>query len=58
MFEWLSENYMTVIIIAVIAAVLAWDIVYLIKKRKKGGLCSGCGNCSGCSGCKSTKNNK
>ena len=54
MFTWLAENYMTVIIIAVVAALIIADIVYLIRQHKKGGLCSGCQSCSGC--CQSCKN--
>ena len=35
MFTWLAENYMTVIIIAVVAALIIADIVYLIRQHKR-----------------------
>ena len=58
MFEWLANNYMTVIIIAVVALVLGLDVIYLIRQRKKGGMCSGCQGCSGCSNCKNCGSHK
>ena len=58
MFEWLAENLMTVIIIAVVAAVLVLDVIYLARQHKKGGMCSGCQGCSGCSDCKGCGSHK
>ena len=51
MIEWFAENFITIIITAVVAAVLALDIIYLIRQHRKGGLCSGCQGCSGCGEC-------
>ena len=44
----------------VIALLLAWGIacVVFLRRRKKRGGCSGCGgNCAGCSGCNSREKN-
>ena len=58
MFEWLANNYMNVIIVSTVSAVLILDIVYLAVQRKKGGMCSGCQGCSGCSNCKNCGSHK
>ena len=54
MFEFVSQNLSTIIISAVVFAVIILDIVYLVRRKKQGKNiceCSGCnGNCSGCSG--------
>ncbi len=45
MLEWLTENYQTILILAVVAGIIVLDIVYLVRKKKKGGIC---GSCDGC----------
>ena len=49
MLAWLLENMATVIICAVLIAVVAAIIVSMVKNRKKGKFSCGCG-CAGCSG--------
>ena len=54
MLEFIAENLSTIIISAVVFAVIILDIVYLVRRKKQGKNiceCSGCnGSCSGCSG--------
>lgn len=45
MFAWITENIATIIICAVLMAVVAAIVVSMIKNRKKGNC--GCG-CAGC----------
>lgn len=47
MFAWLSENIATVIICAVLIAIVAAIIVKLIKDKKQGKSSCGCG-CADC----------
>lgn len=47
MFAWLLENIATVLICAVLVAVVAAIIFSMVKKRKKGKSSCGCG-CSSC----------
>ena len=54
MIEWLYANLSTIIISAVIAAVLVLAVVSLVRDKKKGKsiTCSGsCGSCDACMGC-------
>ncbi len=47
MLEWISANLSTIIISAVVFLIIALDIVYLVRQRKKGkSLCGN--NCAGC----------
>lgn len=47
MFEWIVSNLSTIIICAVVFAIIILDIVYLIRTKKKGkNLCGS--NCAGC----------
>ena len=47
MFAWISENLGTIIICAVLVAVVAAIIAYMIRNNKKGKSSCGCG-CAGC----------
>lgn len=47
MLTWLTENLGTILICAVLLAVVAAILVYLIRSRKRGKSSCGCG-CSGC----------
>ena len=47
MLAWLSENIATIIICAVLIAVVAAIIVSMVKNRKKGEPSCGCG-CANC----------
>lgn len=49
MFTFLVENLATIIISAVILAVVTLIIIKMRKDKKAGKSCSGCG--SGCAGC-------
>lgn len=49
MLLWLMENYITVIICAVLALAVAAVIVSAIRNKKKGKSACSCG--SGCTGC-------
>lgn len=47
MFEFLAQNYVTILVGAVVLAIFVAVIMSLVKKKKSGG-----GSCScGCSGC-------
>lgn len=49
MLAWISQNLATIIICAVLVAIVAAIIIYMIKKRKQGkSVVCNCGNCSGC----------
>ncbi|MCL2024116.1 MAG: FeoB-associated Cys-rich membrane protein [Oscillospiraceae bacterium] len=49
--EFITENIGTIIAGGVVIALLAWAVVYLLRKKKRGG-CAGC-DCNGaCEGCK------
>ena len=55
MFEFISQNISTIIISAVVFAVIILDVIYLVRRKKQGKNiceCSGCngGGCSGCNG--------
>ena len=47
MFAWISENISTIMICAVLLAVVAAIIVNMVKNRKKGKASCGCG-CADC----------
>ena len=49
MLQWIASNIWTIIICAVLIAVIAAIIINMIKKKKAGKsmVCS-CGSCSGC----------
>ena len=47
MFAWLSENIATIIICAVLIAIVAVVIVRMVKNKKKGKSSCGCG-CADC----------
>ena len=47
MIEWLSNNYPTIIICAVLVAVIALIIVKMVKDKKKGKSACGC-KCASC----------
>lgn len=47
MLTWICENIATIVICAVLIAVVAAIIAGMAKNRKKGKSCCGCG-CSGC----------
>ena len=49
MFSWLCQNIATIIVCAVLIAIVALIIVYLRRKKKNGSNCScgcGCENCA------------
>ncbi len=48
MFEWISENIATLIVCAVLIALVAAVIVFMIRNRKKGRGSCPCGSCGGC----------
>ncbi len=59
MIEWLYANLSTIMISAVIAAVLVLAVLSLVRDKKKGKsiTCSGsCGNCGACKGCSAVAN--
>ena len=47
MFEWISENIATILICAVLLAVVAFIIAGMVRDRKKGKSSCGCG-CAKC----------
>ncbi|MEE1155588.1 MAG: FeoB-associated Cys-rich membrane protein [Acutalibacteraceae bacterium] len=47
MIEWLSANIGTIIVGAIVLAILLLVVCYLLKNRKQGKTSCGC-NCSGC----------
>lgn len=47
MLAWLSENIATIIICAVLIAVVAAIIIHMVKNKKKGKSSCGCG-CADC----------
>ncbi len=47
MFTWISENMGTIVIGAILAAVVAAVIVHMVRNKKRGRSSCGCG-CSGC----------
>ncbi len=50
MLEWIASNLSVIIICIVVFAIIIFDIIYLIRTKKKGkSLCGG--NCSGCAMC-------
>lgn len=50
MLAFISDNAATIIISAVVLAVIVIDIIYLVRQRKKGKhICSGC--CENCGRC-------
>lgn len=50
MLDWLSQNYGTLIVLAIVAIAVGAVIFRMIKNRKKGGSSCGC-SCSSCSAC-------
>ena len=52
MLAWFSENMGTIIICAILAAVVALIVIYKVRQKKKGvsscGCGCGCGDCPGC----------
>lgn len=49
MFSWLSQNIATIIVCAVLIAIVTLIIVYMRRKKKNGSNCScgcGCENCA------------
>lgn len=58
MFAWISGNIATIIICAVLIAIVAAIIVSMVRNKKKGKSSCGCG-CAGCAmsgSCHSQKN--
>lgn len=54
MLQWLSEHFSTVLVAAVLLAVVLRIIKGLIANHQKGKSACGCGcSCSGCTGCSS-----
>lgn len=47
MLSWICENMATIIICAVLTAVVIWIIAGMVRKKKEGKSSCGCG-CSGC----------
>ncbi len=47
MFEWIANNYGTIIVAVILAAVIALVIVLMVKDKKKGKTSCGCG-CANC----------
>ena len=51
MFAWLAENLGTIVISVVLLAIVAAVVIYLIRQKKQGKHTCGCsGGCAGCSG--------
>ena len=49
MFTWIAENIWTIIICAVLIAIVAAIIINMIKKKRAGkSVVCNCGNCKGC----------
>ena len=49
MLQWIAENIGTIIICAVLLAVVSAIIVSMVKKKKQGrSMVCNCGGCSGC----------
>ena len=57
MFEWIANNYGTLIVAAVLAAVIVLVVVKTVKDKKKGKTSCGCGcaNCAMAGSCHSKK---
>ena len=47
MLVWIAENWATVAVCIILAAVVVWIIVSMFKNKKKGKTSCGCG-CSSC----------
>ena len=47
MAAWLGQNWGTILVLAAVAAVVAWIVAGMVKKRKKGVSACGCG-CANC----------
>ncbi len=49
MFAWIAENIWTIIICAVLIAIVTAIIVSMVKKKKQGkSVACNCGNCKNC----------
>ncbi len=49
MLQWIASNIWTIIICAVLIAIVSAIIVSMVKKKRQGkSLVCGCGNCKGC----------
>ena len=49
--EFILDNASTIIISAVVSAVILLDIIYLVHKKKQGKNICECSGCSGCNKC-------
>ena len=49
MWEWLAENYVTLIAAGAVVLLIAGAAFVLIRDKKKGKSC--CGDCAHCGGC-------
>lgn len=54
MISWIAENFASMVLLFVVAAIVFVLLRNRIRERKKGSCGCGCG-CSGCSGCASHK---
>lgn len=49
MFTWIADNIGTIIICAILIAIVTAIIISMIKKKRAGkSVVCGCGNCKGC----------
>ena len=56
MLQWLSVNWINLVLIAGVVLLVGWIIRGMIRDRKAGkhncgGNCAACGACGGCAGC-------
>lgn len=51
MLDFITQNLATIIIAALLAALVIFIIIRMIKKRKNSADCSACSISSGCAGC-------
>ena len=47
MFEWIAENWATLVVGAAVAAIVALAVIHLIRNKKAGKSSCGCG-CANC----------
>lgn len=54
MISWIAENFASMVLLLVVAAIVFFLLRSRIREHKQGSCGCGCG-CSGCSGCRSHK---
>ena len=55
MWDWLAENYITLIALTAVGLLIAGAVILLLRQRKKGSCGGGCASCPYCSACHGKK---